>query len=134
VSPDPDDVTTKSEIPSLRLQVAAAYFGIGGLAILVGGLLQLLRLSGGTATSGTTISSPLWALVLVLTTGATWLGTSWALHHRRRSGLLLALVAVVGTIGTGLSRTPLRAYDVAFVAVAPVLLASTWRELDEGGS
>lgn len=120
-------LTLTGEAPPVRLQVASAYFGLGGLAITGSSLYHLFRLAAASASVGTSAPRMNWALVLALVTGACWLYTAWCLHQRKRRGAWSAAFALIATLAThGLPTL----WDALFPLAALVLFASVWRELE----
>jgi hypothetical protein len=72
---------------------------------------------------------PLLALAFFAGIGLSWLLTGVALFRRQRVGALLALVALLTSVGVGFFGRPFSARDVVFFLVSVGLLASTWHEL-----
>jgi hypothetical protein len=121
-------VLTEQPISS-RLQLAASYFALSGVAGLAAGAYYAVRYAldrGAPAEFG---PRPLWAIALLVSAGISWLLTGMTLFRRRRFGLLVALLALCSSVGVGFFGGPVSFRDVAFFGVSVVMLASTWREL-----
>lgn len=118
------------DAPPMRLQLAAAYFGLGGIAMLGSALYYIVRLVSGAPVSSNIARYPVRILLLLLVTGASWVGTSWSLNRGKRVGLLFALLALSSTTGRGSTSGHLATYDIVFMVIAGIILLSTWRELE----
>lgn len=119
------------EHPSLRLQVATAYFALGAVMIVGSSLYHIISVSAAAASSGGAAQGSGWTLILALLTGLCWLSTAWCLHQRRRRGVWFAAVALLATASAPLSGRDLRTWDVGFLLGALLLFISVWRELED---
>jgi len=129
--PTRDAVTPHERTPSLRLQIATAYLGLGGGLITVSGAVHLVTLSAASVPQSVSTQSAALGWGLAVTIGISWLYASWSLHRHKRSGAWSAALALLATVARPLAHGGLAGGDVVFALSAALLLASIWRELEE---
>lgn len=127
--------TWYSSRPPASLAIAAVYFGLGGVLLIVGTAIQVVIIIGGGATPEEVAVRPVYTAAYGMSLGALWLAAGILLWNHKKVGAWLAVASLALKLAEWLaSGLPTLTEALFFIAVL-ALIAISWRSLEtsEGG-